>query len=120
MRLRALLPILLASLLPLAAGASASVSVSVQIVSREWLATHDSRLLAPPRTLTAVSKGMIQENDSTYLLVNFKGNTFKFEVPNGTEAPEGSVRVNYVPLYDQDHQRLVAMSINDRDLNRLR
>lgn len=119
MRLRSLLLIILASL-PLVAGASASVSVSVRIVSKEWLATHDSRLLAPPRTLTAISKGMIQENGSTYLLLDLKGNTFRFEVPQGTESPEGPVQVNYVPLYDQGRQRLVAMSINDRDLNRLR
>jgi len=117
MRLRSVLPIVLASL-PLLAGASTSVSTSIRIVSQEWLATHDSRLLASPRTVTATSKGMIQENGSTYLLVNLKGNTFRFEVPNGTEAPTGTVQVNYIPLYDQGHQRLVAMTINDRHLVR--
>ena len=117
MRLHSLLPIILASL-PLTAGASASVSTSIRIVSLEWLATHDSRLLASPRMVIAISKGLFQENGSTYLLVNLKGNTFKFEVPNGTEAPEGTVQVNYVPLYDQGHQRLVAMSINDRNVAR--
>ena len=121
MRLPALLPMILASL-PLTAGAaaSASVLVSVRIVSKEWLATHDTRLLASQRTVTAISKGMIQENGSTYLLADLKGNTFRFEVPQGTEAPAGLVQINYVPLNDQGRQRLVAMSLNDRDLNRLR
>lgn len=119
MRLRAFLPLILA-FLPLAAGASASVSVSVRIVSREWLATHDSRLLAPPRTVTVVSKGLVQENGATFLLAEFKGNTFRFEVPSGTEAPAGMLQIAYVPLNDQGHQRLVAMTLNERDLNRLR
>jgi len=119
MRLRSLLPIILASL-PLTAGAAASVSASIRIVSQEWLATHDPRLLAATRTVTAIARGMIQENGSTYLLLDLKGKTFRFEVPNGTEAPEGLVQVDYVPLRDQGHQRLVAMAINDRDLNQLR
>lgn len=121
MRLLALLPIILASL-PLTAGASASasVSVSVRIVSKEWFATHDSRLLASQRTITAQAKGMVRANGLTYLLAEFKGNTFRFEVPNGTEAPAGSVQINYVPLRDQGRQQLVAMTLNDRDLNRLR
>ncbi|MBL0312148.1 MAG: hypothetical protein IPP78_05410 [Holophagaceae bacterium] len=121
MRLRSLLPIILACL-PLTAGASASAtaSVSIRIASKEWLAANDSRLLASQRTLTAISKGLVQENGSTFLLADFKGNTFKFEVPQGTQAPAGSVQINYVPLQDQGHQRLVAMSLNDRDLNRLR
>lgn len=119
MRLRSLLPIILASL-PLAAGtsASASASVSVRIVSKEWLASNDARLLASPRSATATSRGIIQENGATYLLVDVKGNSFKFEVPQGTVVPEGTVQVNYVPLYDQGHQRLVAMTINDRNMVR--
>lgn len=121
MRLFAFLPVLLASL-PLAAGASASasVSVSIRIVSKEWLASNNVGLLAPQRTITAVSKGLLQENGSTYLLADLKGNTFKFEVPEGTEAPAGLVQIHYVPLHDQGRQRLVAMALNDRDLNRLR
>lgn len=117
MRLRSLLLIVLASL-PLAAGSSASASTSVRIVSKEWLATNDVRLLAAPRTVAATSKGLVQENGSTYLLVDLKGKTFKFEVPQGTTAPEGTVQINYIPLYDQGHQRLVAMSINDRQIVR--
>lgn len=115
MRLCSLLLIILASL-PSAAGTSASVSV--RIVSREWLATNDSRLLAAPRSVAAISKGLVQENGSTYLLVDLKGKTFRFEVPQGTTAPEGTVQINYIPLYDQGHQRLVAMSINDRQVVR--
>ncbi len=119
MRLRSLLPLLLISI-PLAAGASASgrASLSIRKASKEWLASHDSRMLASPRSVAATSKGMIQENGTTYLLVDLNGNQFKFEVPQGTEAPQGSVQVNYVPLYDQGRQRLVAMSINDRNLAR--
>ncbi len=119
MRLRSLLPLILASL-PLTAGASASVSTSIRIVSREWLATHDSRLLAAPRTVTATSLGITQENGITYLRVAVKGNTFKFEIPQGTEAPAGTVQIAYVPVQEQGRQRLVAMSLNNRDLNRLR
>lgn len=120
MRLRSLLPLLMVASLPLAAGASASASasasLSIRIASKEWLATHDSRMLASPRTVAAISKGMIQENGSTYLLLEIKGNTFRFEVPQGTETPVGTVQVNYVPLYDQGRQRLVATTINDRNL----
>lgn len=117
MRLRTLLPLLLACL-PLAAGASASASasVSIRVASKEWLATHDVRMLASPRTVAAISKGLIQEHGSTYLLTELNGNTFKFEVPQGTETPAGRVQVNYVPLYDQGRQRLVATSINNRNL----
>ncbi len=119
MRLRSLLLVILASL-PLAAGASASASasISIRVASKEWLAKNDSRLLASPRTVAAVSKGMLQENGSTFLLVDLNGNTFKFEVPQGTEAPTGTVQVNYVPLFEQGRQRLVAMSINDRQVVR--
>ena len=121
MRLHNLLPLLLAGL-PLTASSapsastSARASVSIRIESKEWLATHDSRLLASSRSISANARGMIQENGSTYLLLDLKGNTYKFEVPQGTETPAGSVQVNYVPLYDRGQQRLVALSINDRAL----
>jgi hypothetical protein len=118
MRLHALLLIILASL-HLAAGASASASVSIRIISQAWVATHDSRLLAPARSIAAISKGVIQENGSTYLVLEHKKNSFKFEVPQGTKAPEGTVQVNYVPLYDQGRQRLIATTINDRNLHQM-
>lgn len=119
MRLSVLLSLILASL-PLAADASASISTSIRIVSQEWLASHDSRLLASQRKVTATSLGTTQENGTTYLRVAIKGNSFKFEIPQGTEVPTGTVQIAYVPVQEQGRQRLVAMSLNDRDLNRLR
>ena len=117
MRLRSLILITLASL-PLAAGAtaSASASISIRVASKEWLATHDSRMLATPRTIDAISKGTLRKNGASYLVTELNGNTYRFEVPNGTKSLAGQVTISYVPLYDQGRQRLVATSINNINL----
>ncbi len=124
MRLPSILTLALACL-PLISASAGSASASgtavlkIRVVSAGWLEKNDVRLLSAPRNGQGTSRGLVNENGQAYLLVELNGNSLKFEVPQGTVSPEGPVHVSYVPVFEGGHQRLIALSLNGRNLGRL-